>query len=122
MFIYAVHSFIELVTDLFSVSGITSFLSERIQQDPLEKYFGKQRQRGRVHENPTVSEFLKNEQALRIISSIDLDIIRGNTRGSNKRKLEIQPEDYSPLNRRSVKRQKSSKSKIENIKFMHLYV
>ena len=32
------------------------FLSERISQDPLEKFFGCQRQRGRVNENPTVTE------------------------------------------------------------------
>ena len=55
-----------------------SFLSERLQQDPLEKYFGRQRQRGRVNENPTVAQYLKNEQALRVISSINVDVTLGN--------------------------------------------
>ena len=31
------------------------FLSRCIMQDPVEKYFGLQRQRGRVNENPNVS-------------------------------------------------------------------
>ena len=52
---------------------MTSFLSEKSSQDPLEKYFGRQLQRGRVIENPNVSQFLKGNQALRVINSIDLD-------------------------------------------------
>ena len=76
-------SFIELVQYLFTLPEVTSFLSEKISQDPLEKYFGRQRQRGGVNENPNVSQFLKGNQALRVINSIDLDITRGNTRGSN---------------------------------------
>ncbi len=59
-FPYAVKSFIDLVTYLFSLPGVTAFLSERISQDPLEKFFGLQRQRGRVNKNPDVSEFCKN--------------------------------------------------------------
>ncbi len=82
---FSVYSFIELVEFIFTVPGITSFLSSRIQQDALEKYFGRQRQRGRVNENPTVAQFLKNDQALRVISSIDLQVTQGNTRGTNKR-------------------------------------
>lgn len=37
-------------------------------QDPLEKFFGNQRQRGGTNENPTVKEFCKNIQALRVIN------------------------------------------------------
>ena len=99
-----------MVQDLFTDEHVTSFLSERIQQDPLEKYFGKQRQRGRVNENPTVSEYMKNEQALRVISSINLDVVKGNTRGTNKRKLEVDPEDYKSLRRRSIKRRKQDQT------------
>ena len=89
----------ELVQYLFTIPGVKSFLSERIQQDPLEKYFGRQRQRGRVNENPTVAQFLKNDQALRIINSINLDVVSGNTRGTNKRYLEHQQRS-GPLNKR----------------------
>ncbi len=54
-------SFIEIVKYIFTIPGVTSFLSERIQQDPLKN---RQQQRGRVNENPTFIQYLKNEQAL----------------------------------------------------------
>ena len=78
---YVAQSFTEIIEYLFSIPNVTSFLSERLQQDPIEKYFGRQQQRGRVNENPTVAQYLKNEQVLRVISSIDLDVTFG---GSSK--------------------------------------
>ena len=61
------YSFIELVQYLFTVPGVKSFLSEKISQDPLEKYFGQHRQRGRTNENPSSTQFLKNQQALELL-------------------------------------------------------
>lgn len=76
-----------------------SFLSEKLCQDPLEKHFGLHRQRGRTNENPTAAEFLKNQQALRVVSSIRLDgIIKGITRG-NKEDTNV-PTDDEPLPKR----------------------
>ena len=46
------------------------FLSQRLCQDPLERFFGLQRQRGSVDENPNMVEFSKNMQALRVIKSV----------------------------------------------------
>ena len=91
-----------MVKYLFSHSGVSSFLSlsERIQQNPIDKYFGRQRQRGRTNENSTVIQFLKNEQALRAFNSIDLDVTLGcNTRGSNKRTI-ADGEEHTPLPKR----------------------
>ncbi len=88
---------------MFSDPGIKYFLSERIQQDPIEKYFGRQRQRGRVNENPTVAEYMKNEQALRVISSIKLNTTKGNTRGTNENHIKVTPNDYKPLCKRRKK-------------------
>ncbi len=59
----------ELVEYVFTIPGVTVFLSNRICQDPLENFFGRQRQRGRVNENPSVAEFLQNTQALRVINT-----------------------------------------------------
>ena len=42
---------------IFSIPGVKVFLSERLCQDPLELFFGCQRQCGGTHENPTVQEF-----------------------------------------------------------------
>lgn len=41
-----VSSFLELIPYLFKIKGVSSFLSEKISQDPLEKFFGVQRQQG----------------------------------------------------------------------------
>ena len=46
-----------------------AFLSVNISQDPLENFFGCQRQRGGTSDNPSVSEFYNNTQALRVVNS-----------------------------------------------------
>lgn len=63
-------SFLELVPYLFSMPDVQCFLSQRLCQDPLERFFGLQRQRGGVHENPNAVEFAKNTQALRVVKSL----------------------------------------------------
>ena len=73
-------AFVELVQYLFTVPGVTVFLSNRICQDPLEKFFGQQRQRGRASGNPSTSEFLRNTQALRVVTNT-CGTICGNCRG-----------------------------------------
>ena len=76
-------------------------LSERISQDPLENYFGKQRARGGRNENPNLQECLHNAAALRVQKSMALDPVRGNC--SRKRRLygDEQPQiDNTPLPKR----------------------
>ena len=68
------------------------FLSVKLNQDPLEKFFGCIRQHGRVNDNPTVLQAMKSTQTLRVINSIRFATITGNCRGSNKRK-EVEIED-----------------------------
>ena len=80
-FVHAVKAFVELVRYLFTIPAIPPFLSRRVTQDPLEKFFGLQRQRGRVNENPNVSQFLKNTQALRVVQTYT-GSVRGNCRGN----------------------------------------
>ena len=70
MYNIIVKSFVELVRFIFTIPGINSFLSEKLCQDPLEKFFGCQRQRGGVNDNPTVQEFCINTQALRVVNSL----------------------------------------------------
>ena len=41
-----VNSFVELVEYIFTIPGVTVFLSNHICQDPIENFFGQQRQRG----------------------------------------------------------------------------
>ena len=67
---YVGRSFVELVQYVFDIPGVDSFLSQRLCQDPLERFFGCQRQRGRVHDNPNAADFIKNTQAIRVIGSL----------------------------------------------------
>uniref|UniRef100_A0A1X7UVC2 Uncharacterized protein n=1 Tax=Amphimedon queenslandica TaxID=400682 RepID=A0A1X7UVC2_AMPQE len=50
-----VTSFVELVEYIFSnIEGVKIFFSERLTQDPVEAFFGRQRMRGGYATNPTV--------------------------------------------------------------------
>ena len=92
-------SFIELARVLLSIPEAPPFLSRRITQDPLEKYFGLQRQRGRVNENPNVQEFQKNSQALRVVQACTLSV-RGNCGGN----VDVDVAEHAPLHRRNSKK------------------
>ena len=90
----SVKSFIELANILLMTPDALSFLSQCITQDPLEKLFGLQRQRGRVNENPNIQEFEKNSQALRVIqASTSSSSIEGNCRGNT----DVEPTEHKPL-------------------------
>jgi hypothetical protein len=103
---FSVKSFIELFKFLFSLPEVQShnlaFLSNHLCQDPLEKYFGCQRQRGGTNENPTVESFLKNTEALRVVNSFCRSSVRGNCRGSesNNANIQVNQIDFAPLAKR----------------------
>jgi hypothetical protein len=98
-----VKSFVEFVRYLFSLKEVEnlSFLSNNICQDPLECFFGRQRQRGGTNDNPTVVEFLNNTQALQVVDSFCRGPVKGNCRGGTaNKKRQITEEDCAPLTRR----------------------
>ena len=97
---FAVNSFVELVEYMyiFKIPGVNVFLSERLSQDPLEKFFGCIRQRGKSHENPNMQQFCKGSQALRIINGTCGFVSKGNCRG-NKTSVDWEKENR-PLPRR----------------------
>ena len=96
-----VSSFIELVPKLLEVRGSHYFLSGHLNQDPLEKFFGRIRQFGRVNDNPTVAEMMKSTQALRVINGIRFDDIIGNCRGRKRKGLEVEDIKHAePLRKR----------------------
>ena len=86
------------------------FLSRNICQDPLEKYFGCQRQMGGTHTNPSSKEFQKNTQALRVVNSFCREVVKGNCRG-NKKQRKNDELDEEELNRPLPKRVKSGAKK-----------
>ena len=93
-----VSSFVDLVKYIFTIPGVKEFLSERLSQDPLENFFGCQRQRGGTNKNPTAHEFCRNTTALHVVNSLCGNIKSGNCRG-NKVKLDFNKEN-EPLPKR----------------------
>jgi hypothetical protein len=85
---------------VFTIPGVHVFLSGKLSQDALEKFFGQQRQRGRANKNPNVMEFIRNTQALRVVNGICRNI-RGNCRGSNNEAISIYTSEPLPKRKRS---------------------
>ena len=77
-FSITVHSAIEVVRFLLE-EGMEFVLTERFCQDPVEEYFGKQRQLGRRSDNPDIHQFGYNSNTIRIERSISCQ--SGNTKG-----------------------------------------
>jgi len=98
--LFTVHSFLELVPFVFTIPGVKEFLSNRICQDPLEKYFGMQRQVGKSNDNPTVLEFSKNSDTIRLVGNMWFDDARGNCRRSTSIKQSIEDTKHLPLRKR----------------------
>ena len=71
-------SFVELSTILLAVPGVQYILSEKLSQDPIERFFGKQRAAGGHNDNPTVQGFCSNTVSLRVQGSAALEPVRGN--------------------------------------------
>ena len=95
-------SFVHLVKFVFAkIPGVKVLLSNRICQDPIEKFFGQQRQRGRAHDNPNVKDFLKSTQALRVINGV-CRTVRGNCRASTSGAI-VNAENEEPLPKRRKK-------------------
>ena len=63
--------------------GMEYVLTEHFCQDPLEEYFGKQRQLRRRSDNPDIHTFGYNSNAIRIQRSISCQ--SGNTRGRKEK-------------------------------------
>lgn len=97
----------ELVEYIFTIPGVTCFLSERLSQDLLENYFGCQRQRGKSNENPNVHQFCSNSQALRVINGTCATVSKGNCRG-RKNIINWEQENRPLSKRRKVKMNQSS--------------
>ena len=62
-------------------------------QDPLELFFGCQRQRGGTSDNPNVLEFCQNSQALRVVDTFCRGPVRGNCR---------QKQDCHPIDKENI--------------------
>ena len=94
------YSFIELAKYLLSQKPGLFLLSERLNQDPLESFFGQQRARGGRCDNPSARSFAYNTQAIRVQRSLAIG------HGGNVRKRQLQwTTDIEDLSRPLKKRQ-----------------
>ena len=84
IYFYIANSFIGLVRYLFKIPEIKIFFSRTLCQDPLENFFGCQRQVGGTNDNPTVQDFQKNTQALHVVNSFCRPVVKGNCRGNTE--------------------------------------
>ena len=102
-FISTVHSFIEMAEYLFKQPRVQYLFSERLTQDPLECFFGKQRACGGRNENPSARQFLDNTVSLRVQGCAALDPVRGNCRERKQIKNTQSVIDETPLPKRRRK-------------------
>ena len=77
-----VKSFTKLGPRLLQDPGAKYLLSEVFSQDPLERYFSKQRHRGGSSDNPTVDEFRTNTATLIQQQSVQKDLKTMNVEAS----------------------------------------
>ena len=114
---HTANSFMSLVRYMFSLPEVKTnqlaFLSQNLCQDPLEKFFGCQRQRGGTSDNPNVQEFFKNSGALRVVNSFCRTPSKGNCRGTmehlNAKVCMLTEKENTPLPKASTPRVKAPK-------------
>ena len=58
---------------LLAISGVQYVLSEKLCQDPIEAFFGKQHAPGGRSDNPTVQQFCDNTVSIRVQGSAALE-------------------------------------------------
>lgn len=99
LYLFLVYSFVEMRKYLLAQKKGLFILSERLNQDPLESFFGQQRQRGGRSDNPNARTFLYNTQAIRVQRSMAIGC------GGNVRKRKLQwTTDLEDLSRPLKKR------------------
>lgn len=97
-----VHSFIEITRKLLRIERVKYILSDKLNQDPIEEFFGKQRGAGGHHDNPTLAQF--GHAYVRNIAAGSL--VRGPARGNVRiRDAPLPAESEEPLPKRKKSQQ-----------------
>uniref|UniRef100_A0A7M5WKZ1 Uncharacterized protein n=1 Tax=Clytia hemisphaerica TaxID=252671 RepID=A0A7M5WKZ1_9CNID len=88
-----VHSYCEMVPELLKLDGVDMFLSDKLNQDPVEEQFAKHR--ASSVENPQLEWYMMTERKLIVAKSKMVVAINGNFRGRTKRKVAIEIDDLT---------------------------
>lgn len=91
---------VELIRYCLSIPGVKFVLTEHLNQDPLEAFFGCQRMICGRNDNPSVNTFMHNTVSLRIQGSAALKPFRGNCRRRKRSEIKPIPVDNTPLEKR----------------------
>ena len=89
---------------MLRLNGVEYFLSDRLNQDPVEEHFGRQRMRGGASNNPTLEVYGFNERKIIVAKSDMIRVMHGNTRGRlrDENELNIYDERELPKRPRNV--------------------
>ena len=82
---------------LLNKDGVQFLLSEKLSQDPLEKYFSKQRAKGGADKNSTLETFNRNFLGLNVAADELVRVINGNTRGRQRKIVQLDVQDIRQL-------------------------
>lgn len=70
-------------------------LTDKLNQDPLEEHFGRQRSRLGGSDNTTLQQYGESELKLQVAKSGLITSIKGNSRGRKEERVDIH--DMTPL-------------------------
>ena len=90
---------------LLGTAGVKYILSERFTQDPVESFFGHQRQRGGGRDNPTAQQFMQATQSIRVQQSTR-PVTGSNVRACSK---SVEHDVHAPV----PKRRRTSRSSVK---------
>ena len=101
--LHLVRSFVEFVPHELELHGVDYFLSDKLNQDPAEKHFGRIRSRGRGSYNPTPKQYGNINGKVVVAKSETIQVTKGNTRGRVKENTKIDVHDERQLPHRQKK-------------------
>ena len=85
------------------MDGVDIFLSDKLNQDPLEEHFGMVRSRGGASNNPTQERFGQMNRKIVLVKSDMIQVTCGNTRGRVRENVAIDVHDERQLPKRPKK-------------------
>ena len=113
LFFVSATAFAEFGPYLLSLPGVEFVLSERLNQDPLESFFGNQRQMRGGNEAPNVKQFNVSMNINRVKASQSIKVFGGNTTLKRSASTPLQI-DNTPLPKRRQNRKTDTPSNKDN--------
>ena len=96
----------ELVPLLLRQDGFDYFLSDRLNQDPVEEHFNKQRSSDAGSEMPLLQSYGYNKRKVIVSKSDMIQVMHSNTRGSIRDEEEIDIHDDRSLPKKAKRAKK----------------